>query len=104
MHIDKKCVNQKGGLWNVLNKIVLSMVMLRMLSGSIEICAALIMLRMNDIEKALVVNSSLALIGPLILIATTTIGLVGLSDKLSVSKFIWVAVGVICLMIGILKK
>ncbi|MBH5318075.1 YqhV family protein [Paenibacillus sp. GSMTC-2017] len=88
----------------MLNKIVLSMVMLRMLSGSIEICAALIMLRMNDIEKALVVNSSLALIGPLILIATTTIGLVGLSDKLSVSKFIWVAVGVICLMIGILKK
>ncbi|GKU79662.1 YqhV family protein [Paenibacillus sp. L3-i20] len=88
----------------MLNKIVLSMAMLRILSGSIELCAALIMLRMNDIEKSLIVNSSLALIGPLILIATTTIGLVGLSDKLSASKFIWVAVGVTCLMIGILKK
>lgn len=88
----------------MLNKIVLSMAMLRLLSGSIEICAALIMLRLNEIDKALVVNSSLALVGPLVLIATTTIGLVGLSDKLSASKFVWVAVGVTCLMIGILKK
>lgn len=88
----------------MLNKIVLSMAMLRLLSGSLEICAALIMLRLNQIDKALIVNSSLALVGPLVLIATTTIGLVGLSDKLSASKFIWVAVGVTCLMIGILKK
>ncbi|MCR2803122.1 YqhV family protein [Paenibacillus soyae] len=88
----------------MLNKIVLSMAMLRLLSGSLEICAALIMLRLNQIDKALVVNSSLALVGPLVLIATTTIGLVGLSDKLSASKFIWVAVGVTCLMVGILKK
>ncbi|MEK3881560.1 YqhV family protein [Paenibacillus sp. PL2-23] len=88
----------------MLNKIVLSMAMLRLLSGSIEICAALIMLRFNQIDKALLVNSSLALVGPLVLLATTTIGLVGLSDKLSASKFIWVAVGVTCLMIGILKK
>lgn len=88
----------------MLNKIVLSMASLRLMSGTIEICAALLMLRLNQIDKALVVNSSLALVGPLILIATTTIGLVGLSDKLSPSKFIWVAAGVVCLMIGILKK
>lgn len=88
----------------MLNKIVLGMATLRLLSGSIEIIAALLMLRMNQIDKALVINSSLALVGPLILIATTTIGLVGLSDKLSASKFLWVAVGVVCLMIGILKK
>jgi hypothetical protein len=88
----------------LLSKIVLGMAMLRLLSGSMEIAAALLMLRFNNIEKALIVNSSLALVGPLILIATTTIGLVGLSDKLSLSKFAWVAIGVVCLMIGILKK
>ncbi|WP_168119253.1 YqhV family protein [Paenibacillus sp. HB172176] len=88
----------------MLNKIVMSMASLRVLSGSIEICAAILMLRLNSIDKALVVNSSLALVGPLILMATTTIGLIGLSDKLSPSKFLWVAVGVICLMVGILKK
>ncbi len=88
----------------MLNKIVLSMASLRFLSGGLEICAALLMLRLNQIDKALVVNSSLALVGPLILIATTTIGLIGMSDKLSASKFIWVVAGVACLMIGILKK
>lgn len=88
----------------MLNKIVLTMASLRLTSGTLEICAALLMLRLNQIDKALVVNSSLALVGPLILIATTTVGLVGLSDKLSPSKFLWVAMGVICLMIGILKK
>ncbi|MFF2090259.1 YqhV family protein [Paenibacillus sp. NPDC058174] len=88
----------------MLNKIVLSMASLRITSGMIEICAALIMLRLNQIDKALLVNSSLALVGPLILIATTTIGLVGLSDKLSFGKLAWIAAGIACLFIGILKK
>jgi hypothetical protein len=88
----------------MLNKIVLSMASLRVLSGSIEICAALIMLRLNEIDKALAVNASLALVGPLVLITTTTIGLVGMSDKLSLSKMIWVVTGIACLLIGILKK
>ncbi|WP_138753398.1 YqhV family protein [Paenibacillus sinopodophylli] len=88
----------------MLNKIVLTMASLRLTSGTIEICAALLMLRLNQIDKALVVNSSLALVGPIILITTTTVGLVGMSDKLSPSKFLWVGAGVICLMIGILKK
>ncbi len=88
----------------MINKVVLAMGTLRLLSGSIEIFAALLMLRLNQVDKALVVNSSLALVGPLILIATTTIGLVGISDKLSLGKFVWVLAGVTCLLIGILKK
>lgn len=88
----------------MINKIVLSMATLRIISGSIEICAALLMLRLNQIDKALVVNSSLAFVGPLILIATTTIGLVGMSDKLSLSKLAWIVAGIACLLVGILKK
>ncbi|MBW7473562.1 YqhV family protein [Paenibacillus oenotherae] len=88
----------------MLNKIVMTMASLRLLSGTVEICAALIMLRLNQIDKALAVNSALALVGPLVLITTTTIGLVGLSDKLSPGKFLWVVAGVACLLIGILKK
>lgn len=88
----------------MVNKIVMSMAMLRVFSGTIEICAALLMIRLNQVDKALAVNSSLALVGPLILISTTTIGLVGLSDKLSLDRFVWVVAGVACLLIGILKK
>jgi putative exporter of polyketide antibiotics len=88
----------------VLNKIVLSMASLRLLSGSIEICAALLMLRYNQIDKALMVNTGLAMVGPIVLLATTTLGLVGLADKLSVGKMLWVLVGVSFIFIGIMKK
>ncbi|WP_027093775.1 YqhV family protein [Cohnella thermotolerans] len=87
-----------------MDKTVFSMALLRIVSGSLEITAAIVMLKFNDIQKALVVNSMLALVGPLVLLTTTTIGLVGLSDKLSPMRFLWVAAGVSCLLIGILKK
>jgi hypothetical protein len=88
----------------MLNKIVLSMASLRLMSGSLEIIAALLMIRFNQIEKALLINSGLALAGPLVLLTTTTIGLVGIAEKLSYGKMLWVLVGVSCIFIGILKK
>ncbi|AHD07040.1 YqhV family protein [Paenibacillus larvae] len=88
----------------MVSKIVLSMGMLRLFSGSIEILAAILILKAGQIEKALLVNSGLALVGPLILLMTTTIGLVGVAEKLSFSKMLWVLVGVSCIFIGILKK
>ncbi|MZQ84272.1 DUF2619 domain-containing protein [Paenibacillus sp. 5J-6] len=87
-----------------MNKIVLTMASLRMMSGSMEIIAAIVMLRLATVEKALLVNSTLALVGPLVLLATTTIGLVGIAEKLSYGKMLWVIAGVSCLFIGILKK
>jgi hypothetical protein len=78
--------------------------MIRLLSGCIEIAAALIMLRLNQVEKALVVNTGLAMVGPMVLLTTTAIGLVGMADKLSWDKLMWVGCGVACLMFGILKK
>ncbi|SEN17747.1 YqhV family protein [Paenibacillus sp. OV219] len=88
----------------MLNKIVLTMATIRIFSGSLEIMAALLMLRLNQIDKALIVNSSLAFVGPLVLISTTTIGLVGLSDKISFGKMLWIVGGVACILTGVLKK
>ncbi|CAM3788176.1 YqhV family protein [Cohnella lubricantis] len=87
-----------------MDKTVFSMALLRIVSGSIELTAALVMLKFNEVQKALAVNSMLALVGPIVLLTTTTIGLSGLADKLSPVKFIWVTVGVSCLLIGIFKK
>lgn len=89
---------------SLINKFVLGMVVVRLLSGSIELLAACIMLKLNDVEKALMVNASLAIVGPMVLIATTAIGLVGLADKLSFDKMIWVIIGISCLFFGIMKK
>jgi hypothetical protein len=87
-----------------LDKYVSWMAILRLLSGSAEITAAIIMLRLNQVDKALAVNSVLALVGPTILITTSAIGLTGMAQDLSWSKLGWVGCGVACLLIGILKK
>ncbi|GIQ70694.1 DUF2619 domain-containing protein [Xylanibacillus composti] len=88
----------------MLNKIVMGMVALRLISGTIEIIAALIMARLNQVDKALLVNAGLAFVGPMILLATTTLGLVGLADKLSWNKLAWILLGIGCIFVGVLKK
>jgi hypothetical protein len=87
----------------VLQKAILGMATLRIFSGSLEIIAALIILRLNNVEKALVVNSALALVGPLVLLTTTTIGLIGMADKISLWKIIWIFAGIACIFIGVKK-
>ncbi|AWI14182.1 YqhV family protein [Caldifermentibacillus hisashii] len=85
----------------MFEKAILGMAFLRIFSGSLEILVALIILKLNNVEKALVVNSSLALIGPLILITTTSIGLIGMADKISFTKIIWVFIGIAFILYGV---
>ncbi|OIJ20296.1 hypothetical protein BKP45_09530 [Anaerobacillus alkalidiazotrophicus] len=80
---------------------VLGMVILRIISGLIEITAASIMLKFNTVDKALMVNAALAIVGPIILISTMSIGLIGLADKLSYSKLLLVGLGVLLILIGL---
>ncbi|GIP48470.1 hypothetical protein D3C76_185560 [compost metagenome] len=88
----------------MLDKFVTSMAALRIFSGTVEILAALLMLKLGRVDKALAVNSALAFVGPTILLITTSIGLAGIADKLSWGKMVWIGCGVACLLIGILKK
>ncbi|HWJ77897.1 MAG TPA: YqhV family protein [Niallia sp.] len=88
-------------MFSILEKAVLGMVILRLISGSIEITAALLMAKANELEKALIINSSLAIVGPLILIATTFIGLWGMTDKLSFTKMMWILTGVGLIIYGV---
>jgi Protein of unknown function (DUF2619) len=85
----------------IIEKAVLGMAFLRLMSGSIEIFAAILMLKFNSVEKALMVNTSLALVGPIILILTTTIGLMGIVGNISVMKMVWIFLGVGFILIGV---
>ncbi|AKF95288.1 YqhV family protein [Brevibacillus laterosporus] len=85
-------------------KAIIGMASLRLLSGSMEIIVALLILKVNQVEKALIYNTGLALVGPLILLTTTTIGMVGISDKLSLTKILWIFIGVTCILIGVKSK
>lgn len=84
-----------------MDKAVLGMALLRIISGVIEVSAALLMIKLNTVEKALLVNSSLAIVGPLILITTTTIGVIGMADNISLMKLIWIFLGVSLILIGV---
>jgi putative exporter of polyketide antibiotics len=88
-------------MFHLLEKAIIGMALLRILSGSIEIFAAFLFIKYNDIEKALIINSSLALIGPIILLLTTTIGLIGMADKISLTKILWIFGGVACIIYGV---
>ncbi|CAH0344128.1 YqhV family protein [Bacillus sp. CECT 9360] len=85
----------------LLEKAVMGMALLRILSGSIEIFAAFLMIRFNEIEKALIINSSLAMIGPIILIVSTAVGMIGMAGSISFGKFFWILIGVACILYGI---
>ncbi|MGE5704458.1 MAG: YqhV family protein [Clostridia bacterium] len=84
-------------------KAVLGMAMLRIMSGTIEIAAALLILKLNQVEKALLVNSGLAIVGPLVLLTTTTIGLFGMAERLSLWKVVWIFAGVVMIFVGVRK-
>ncbi|ARK31408.1 YqhV family protein [Halalkalibacter krulwichiae] len=82
---------------------LLVMVALRLISGLIELTVAGLILKFNSIEKAVALNAMLALIGPTIFIASVAIGLIGMSDRLSISKFVFIGAGVLLILIGIRK-
>ena len=88
----------------MINKFVLSMASLRLFSGCLEITAALLMLKWNQVEKSLLINAGLSVFGPFVLLMTMTLGLMGIADKISFGKMAWVLIGVGCIFMGILKK
>jgi hypothetical protein len=90
-------------MFTSFEKIVMVMAVLRIFSGSIELIAALFMLKFNSIEKALVVNSSLALVGPTILILTTAIGLSGIAGEISYIKIFLIFLGIALVLYGVMS-
>ncbi|GED12557.1 hypothetical protein AM501_23060 [Aneurinibacillus migulanus] len=87
----------------MLEKAIIGMATLRLLSGSLEVLAALMIIKVNEVEKALLINSSLALVGPPVLLLTTMIGLMGMADRISLTKILWILIGVTCILIGVRK-
>ncbi|AEG14864.1 YqhV family protein [Desulfofundulus sp. TPOSR] len=84
-----------------LDRIVLGMALLRLLSSSIEFSAAMLMLYFNRVETAFKINSLLAMVGPTVLLTTTSLGLVGLAGKVSPSSMAIILLGVALIFIGV---
>ncbi|WP_179391567.1 YqhV family protein [Sporosarcina sp. JAI121] len=88
----------------LIEKALLFIIILRIFSGSIELTAAMFMLKFNDLEKAFYINTLLALVGPVILIVTTGIALTGLTEKISLPRMICLFGGIILILISLKSK
>lgn len=97
-------MNNRRGSDHVIERALLLMIIFRLISGSIELTAALLMYKFNNLEKAFYINSLLALVGPVILIVTTGIALHGLADKISITKIICLFAGIFLILFAINSK
>lgn len=81
-------------------QVVLTMALLRLIAGTIEISAALLMLKFGKVQTALKINGLLGLIGPIVLTLVGSIGFIGLSNQLSWSKLAVTGLGVLLIFFG----
>ena len=81
-------------------RAVLTMALLRLIAGTIEISAGLLMLKFGRVQTALKINSMLGLIGPIFLTLVGTVGLIGLSSGLSWPRLVLTALGVLLIFLG----
>ncbi len=77
-----------------LDPYVRAMALMRLMSSAAELTGALLMIKLNRVESAVRVNALLGLAGPLVLLATTAVGLLGLAERLSPGRMALALAGV----------
>lgn len=88
-----------GREWG-MDPFVRGMVAVRLLSALAELAGAAAMVRLNRVEGALRINGLLGLVGPLVLAATTAIGLAGMAGHASPWRLLLVALGALLILAG----
>lgn len=87
-----------------MEPILTSMAVMRIISSLIELTAAFLFLKSKSIETALRINAALGLIGPMIFMGVSLLGITGLSGKASFAKLIIIFLGVMLVLIGTTAK
>lgn len=83
-----------------INNALYVMIFLRILSSLIEMGAAYLMYYFKNVSTAIKINAFLGLVGPMVLILVTFIGLVEIRNELSIKNLILVTIGVILILMG----
>ncbi|NLY73788.1 MAG: DUF2619 domain-containing protein [Firmicutes bacterium] len=79
--------------------ILKNMAAIRVISGVLEIAAAFIFLRVGRVDSALRLNAMLGLVGPLVFIAVSALGIAAVAVRLPWYKIVMIVLG-ICLVLG----
>jgi len=81
-------------------EIVRGMALLRVLSGSLELAAAYLMIRWGRVDHAMRINGLLGLVGPTVLLLVSLLGLASLSVHLPWPRLGLIACGVALILLG----
>ncbi|OUM99611.1 MAG: hypothetical protein BAA04_01400 [Firmicutes bacterium ZCTH02-B6] len=76
------------------------MAVVRMISSGIELAAALLMLRLSRLDAAVQINAALGLVGPLVLVTVTILGVAGLAGKIPLTRLALIGAGVMLVILG----
>jgi len=76
------------------------MSLLRFISGFLEIGTALLFIRLKKVETALQLNAILGLVGPIVFLMVSALGLITVATKVSPFKVALVACGVVLIVLG----
>lgn len=87
-----------------MDPILTSMAIMRVISSLIELTAAFLFLKGKSVETALRINASLGLIGPLIFMGVSLLGITSLSGKVSFIRLVIILTGVLLVLIGTATK
>lgn len=77
-----------------------NMAALRIISGLIEIGIAFVFIKSGRVDTALRLNALLGLIGPLVFILVSVLGIAAIAVKLSWSKVILLVLGLVLVLLG----
>ncbi|MEJ6952382.1 YqhV family protein [Natronospora cellulosivora (SeqCode)] len=83
-----------------IENILYAMITLRIISSLIELSAAYLMYHFKSVQTAIRINAFLGMVGPIILILVTFIGLVDISTQINIKNIVLIALGVILILIG----
>lgn len=82
------------------DKLIWGIRLMRALSAVVEVCAVLLLFRMQDSRSMLRLNGLLGLIGPLIFISVSALGLADSLGKVQPAKLALILAGVVLVVWG----
>jgi hypothetical protein len=77
-----------------------NMAVIRVISGLLEIATAIVFIKVGRVDAALRLNAFLGLIGPIIFILVSALGIAAIAVKLSWLKIGMLSLGLILVIIG----
>lgn len=80
-----------------------NMAFVRVLSGLLEITVAIVFLKIGRVDAALRMNAFLGLVGPIVFILVSALGIAAIAVRLSWPKIILLCIGMILVLIGTTK-